>query len=107
MILLNLLRGITLTEPMNDRTNVEPGDRVVLRCSIAGYPHAEYQWFKDDSLLAEETVSERIVIKTFSWGSKLIISRADPSDSGYYRCNGRNIYGERSTTGVLVVRMRE
>ncbi|KAJ8021257.1 Tyrosine-protein kinase transmembrane receptor ROR2 [Holothuria leucospilota] len=102
-----LSRGITLTERMNNRTNVKPGDRVVLRCAIAGDPPAEYQWFKDDSLLEEETVRERIVIKTFGWGSKLIISRVDPSDSGYYRCNGRNTYGERSTTGLLVVRMRQ
>lgn len=106
-ILFNFVSEIKLKGRMNNRTNVKPGDGVVLRCAIAGDPQAEYQWFKDDSLLTEDSVEERIVIKTFGWGSKLIISRADPSDSGHYRCHGRNAYGERSTTGLLVVRTRK
>ncbi|GFN85474.1 tyrosine-protein kinase receptor [Plakobranchus ocellatus] len=73
-----------------------------LRCDITGYPRPDYSWFKDD--IPIENITKRYVAKSTDWGSRLKISNAQPTDSGFYSCVGKNSVGKNMTKAYVLVK---
>ncbi|XP_046998769.1 papilin isoform X1 [Schistocerca americana] len=80
-----------------DRTVYPVGSEISIACDVDGYPIPQVQWFKDDNPLQ---VGNRIQV---SESHRLLISRAEGTDSGTYRCAASNPYSASSSAVSVVV----
>lgn len=76
-----------------DPPTVFTGDSFILNCSANGYPTPVVRWFKDGSLIYQNT--------------SLAFPSLNQSDTGLYMCNASNIAGSDTYEVQLVVRGRE
>ena len=76
-----------------DPPTVFTGDSFILNCSANGYPIPVVRWFKDGSLIYQNT--------------SLAFPSLNQSDTGLYMCNASNIAGSDTYEVQLVVRGRE
>ncbi|XP_020603965.1 titin-like [Orbicella faveolata] len=68
------------------------GDSLTLQCSARGYPQPVIRWYKDGSLVHENT--------------SLQFSSLNESDTGFYQCNASNIAGSDTYEVEVLVRER-
>ncbi|KAK3777664.1 hypothetical protein RRG08_021775 [Elysia crispata] len=73
-----------------------------LQCDIQGNPKPKYEWFKDNQPV--EKMGKRFSPKNTSWGSRLRISKAQPSDSGVYTCKASNKFETKNTSAYVMVK---
>lgn len=66
------------------------GDSLTLQCSARGYPQPVIRWYKDGSLVHENT--------------SLQFSSLNESDTGFYQCNASNIAGSDTYEVEVLVR---
>lgn len=97
-----------VVSPQN--TEVFANRTVVLTCTAFGIPSPTVSWYREDSLLMNDT---RVSIDTEDTtdenentfvASTLRISSTEESDSGSYNCSVDNGVGSDSTTFELTVR---
>ncbi|XP_038066705.1 inactive tyrosine-protein kinase transmembrane receptor ROR1-like, partial [Patiria miniata] len=91
---------IKIDEPMNNET-VSVGDKVTLLCRIRGFPQPTYWWYHKDAYMMDDV--GRVTIRTYPWGSKLMIKNVDTLDAGYYKCIAQNDAGSKTTTGLVAI----
>ncbi|RUS91341.1 hypothetical protein EGW08_000858, partial [Elysia chlorotica] len=73
-----------------------------LQCDIQGNPKPKYEWFKDNQPVSK--MGKRFAPKDTNWGSKLRISKAVPSDSGFYTCKASNQFESKMTRAYVMVK---
>ncbi|XP_063221793.1 papilin isoform X2 [Bacillus rossius redtenbacheri] len=73
------------------------GSDISIPCDVDGYPIPVVTWYKDEVPLQS---SERIQITE---GHRLMISKANSSDTGTYRCEAVNDFDKSSSATSLVV----
>ena len=80
---------------------VEEDERVVIRCSVAGYPVPEVKWYNEKK---EEVPKQgRVRYVSEDGYSSLVIDNAELDDEGNYICVASNPSGEVSKTVELLV----
>ena len=89
---------VFISEPPSIANKTAPptvftGDSFILNCSANGYPAPVVRWFKDGSLIFQNT--------------SLAFPSLNQSDTGLYMCNASNIAGSDTYEVQLVVRGRE
>lgn len=89
---------VFISEPPSIANKIAPrtvftGDSFILNCSANGYPTPVVRWFKDGSLIYQNT--------------SLAFPSLNQSDTGLYMCNASNIAGSDTYEVQLVVRGRE
>ncbi|XP_022250109.1 pro-neuregulin-2, membrane-bound isoform-like [Limulus polyphemus] len=85
---------------------VQMKEQLRLRCKVKGNPQPQIEWYRNETLLNENT---RIKITTKRRSSVLTINRAKRRDSGWYRCQASNVLGPPavSKTKIEIVRLRK
>ena len=88
---------VFISEPPSIANKTAPptvftGDSFILNCSANGYPAPVVRWFKDGSLIFQNT--------------SLAFPSLNQSDTGLYMCNASNIAGSDTYEVQLVVRGR-
>ncbi|CAH3026507.1 unnamed protein product, partial [Porites evermanni] len=88
---------VFIEEPPSIANKIAPrtvftGDSFILNCSANGYPTPVVRWFKDGSLIYQNT--------------SLAFPSLNQSDTGLYMCNASNIAGSDTYEVQLVVRER-
>ncbi|XP_025080891.1 inactive tyrosine-protein kinase transmembrane receptor ROR1-like isoform X2 [Pomacea canaliculata] len=78
--------------------------QVRLRCEISGNPLPSYTWYKNSTPLRDNDDNGRISIRPTIWGSRLRLDDLRSSDTGYYTCKASNNFGDKDTTGILLVK---
>lgn len=87
--------------PLNFTRVFITGDDIVLHCSAAGVPRPSFIWYKDGSLLMNESLSliiseESEVNGVLHTVSNLLLISADVYDIGIYICLATNFVGNVS-----------
>lgn len=76
------------------------GSDVKLECQFFGTPEPNVEWFKDGGPLEE---NDRVVCTLDHGVARLIISKTEPDDEGWYRCRISNPCGVASVECELIV----
>ncbi|XP_076361505.1 pro-neuregulin-2, membrane-bound isoform-like [Tachypleus tridentatus] len=85
---------------------VQMKEQLKLRCKVKGNPQPRIEWYRNETLLSENT---RIKITTKRRSSVLTINRTKRRDSGWYKCQASNVLGPPavSKTKIEIVRLRK
>ncbi|XP_028837173.1 neural cell adhesion molecule 1 isoform X1 [Denticeps clupeoides] len=78
-----------------NETQVEPGGRVIVSCSVSGHPTPTFQWIRKSPNL-KMTSNRTTVVE-----SDLIIENVIPSDGGIYSCVAESSAGSASNDFIL------
>ncbi|XP_046402802.1 LOW QUALITY PROTEIN: papilin [Ischnura elegans] len=70
---------------------------ISIPCHVEGYPIPRVLWYKDDSILEN---TERVQLAD---PNRIIILRANTTDSGTYRCEASNAYGSSSSSISIMI----
>ncbi|XP_046408393.1 papilin-like [Ischnura elegans] len=70
---------------------------ISIPCHVEGYPIPRVLWYKDDSILE---YTERVQLAD---PNRIIILRANTTDSGTYRCEASNGYGSSSSSISIMI----
>ncbi|XP_071454258.1 papilin isoform X2 [Hetaerina americana] len=79
------------------RTTFPVSSDISIPCQVEGYPIPRVVWYKDEALLEN---SERVQIAD---PNRIIILRANTTDTGTYRCEASNPYGSSSSSVSILV----
>ncbi|KAG8234586.1 hypothetical protein J437_LFUL013848 [Ladona fulva] len=79
------------------RATFNISSEISIPCEVEGYPIPSVVWYKENHQLE---AGERVDLKD---PHQLIIKRANTSDSGTYRCEARNPYGNSSSSIEILV----
>ena len=87
--------------PLNFTRLFITGDDIVLHCSASGVPRPSFIWYKDDSLLMNDSLSliineESEINGVIHTVSNLFLNSADVFDIGIYVCLATNFAGNVS-----------
>jgi hypothetical protein len=91
------------TDKIKNKYEVWQNRTVRIRCRVNGNPPPTLSWKKDGAPI---TKTKRIKIVTNINSQYLKIKKAVASDSGYYVCVARNVYGMVNATIKLKVKGR-
>ncbi|XP_060628767.2 obscurin-like protein 1 isoform X2 [Anolis sagrei] len=83
---------------------VQSGDNAVLKWQVTGEPRPSIVWEKDGS---ELELSGRIFVMADEDAYSLLVSQANPTDSGRYMCKAKNSVGETYAAVTLKVEATE
>ncbi|XP_070584619.1 obscurin-like protein 1 isoform X2 [Erythrolamprus reginae] len=81
--------------------SVQSGTNAILKWQVAGEPRPSIVWEKDGSVL--ELPSGRMFLEVNGDAYSLLVSQADPADSGRYVCKAKNSVGETYAAALLKV----
>ncbi|RWS07258.1 muscle M-line assembly protein unc-89-like protein, partial [Dinothrombium tinctorium] len=81
---------------------VNPKDEVRLKVKYKGFPEPELKWFKNDIEIIPDRKRVRM-IEEEPFSATLIITSAELSDAGTYRCEAANAQGKAATEAKLSV----
>ncbi|XP_076057553.1 contactin isoform X2 [Oratosquilla oratoria] len=84
-------------EPVQSETYAAEGMNVTIKCNPEAVPRPEFIWRKDGLRLGR---SGRLRILR---NGNLVITRVTRDDYGNYTCTAKNIYGQDSSSGSLIV----
>ena len=74
-----------------ERSGYQTGSDITINCDVQGFPESRVTWYKDNNVIEP---SDRVQL---TGNNSLIISGAEGSDSGAYRCEAINLLGESSS----------
>ena len=81
-------------------------EKISLKVKCTGFPKPELTWFHNNKKLTIDDKHIKVVEKTDKNGeteSELIITGSVSTDTGKYKCKAKNITGEVSTEGEVLV----
>lgn len=84
--------------------HIDPGDTIRLTCQATGTPKPEIEWLLNNVRIVARSATvlggKDIIIEE----DQLLITNADPRDSGEYLCLAKNDAGEASHSIKILVR---